>query len=74
MRLTGTVTIVNSLAHSQGYGAKSKLGRPCKCVLQIRKRGDGRDVLVLSTKTDIGGREYDVSYLSRKTLVHFMPC
>lgn len=66
MRLTGTVTIVNSV----GYTANSDLGRPCKCVLEIRKRGDGRDMIVISaTITDIGVRdyEYDVSYQQEET-------
>lgn len=60
MQLVGTVVIVNRLAQSVGCGSTSKLNRPCKGFLQVRNRGDGQQILMISTRKDVTAYEYNV--------------
>ncbi|ODM97172.1 Leucine-rich repeat protein 1 [Orchesella cincta] len=66
MKLVATVDIMNRVAQSTGYGvSSSRVRQPCKAVLQIRNRADGRRFLVISTRKELSGDEYDITSIQK---------
>ncbi|CAL8127407.1 unnamed protein product [Orchesella dallaii] len=65
MRLVATVDIMNRDAQSVGFGTRSRIRPVCKGVVQIRNRAGGRRFLVISTRKDVTGDEYDVMNIQK---------